>query len=219
MKYDFNHKDSFKDDEIIYNSPIDDGYAQYNGGQNQSEGRQGMERNRAARKRSGFFSFIVTIVLAVAVGLFLRTFVISFVDVIGSSMLPTLHTGNKVLMEMVSTRFSAPNRHDIVVCYYENHPDRYIKRVIGLPGETVEIRDSVVYIDGVRLHEPFLSEEAYPMNDFGPELVKEGYLLVMGDNRRFSLDSTSEGVGQIPLKDVMGRAVLKIWPIDEFGGI
>ncbi len=93
--------------------------------------------------------------------------------------------------------------------------DDLIKRVVGLPGETVTIEDNRVHIDGVAIDEPYLSETS-SMPDEGPFEVGEGQVFVMGDNREFSFDSRR--FGPIPQDDLVGEAFLTIWPLSHFGG-
>ena len=170
-------------------------------------------------KSSGIKSFIITLVVAIAIGLFLKFFVISFVDVQGSSMIPTLHTGDKLLIEKVVYRFALPSRGDVIVCTYDNYPDVYVKRVIGLPGDTLEIKDGYLHINGEMVEEPYLDPSVYPLENYGPVTIEEGHVFVMGDNRGRSLDSTSSSVGQISLDNIIGCARLKVWPLSEFGGL
>jgi len=95
----------------------------------------------------------------------------------------------------------------------------FIKRVIGLPGETLEIHDHTVYIDGKALAEPYLTDAARRANgDFGPIQVPQGKLFVMGDNRGNSLDSRF-GLGFVPIDKVIGRAFVIIWPPSDVGGL
>ncbi|MDL2289381.1 signal peptidase I [Clostridia bacterium OttesenSCG-928-F22] len=176
-------------------------------------------RNRRRRKRSGINGFILTVLIAVIIGVLLRLFVFSFMDVVGPSMQPTLHTGNKVLVEKLSYLLGAPSRNDVVVCHYNDGEDYYIKRVIGLPGETLEIRDNILYINGQEVPQPYLDTAIFPLKNFGPIKIEEGHIFVVGDNRNQSMDSTSPTVGQLPLSNIKGCARLKVWPLNELGAL
>lgn len=156
--------------------------------------------------------------------LILCTFlVIEFVgqrtEVEGMSMYPTLEDKENLILDKLTYRFRDPERYDIVVFpppYKVN--TYYIKRVIGLPGETVQIVDGEVYIDGEKLvldfgyekiEDPGLAETAF--------VLGEDEYFVMGDNRNASLDSREPEVGNIRRNDIIGRAFLRIWPLDRFG--
>ena len=134
-------------------------------------------------------------------------------------MSPTLKDKENLILDKISYRFRDPERYEIVVFppkYKEN--TYYIKRVIGLPGETVQIRDGDVYIDGMRLEE----DGAYgKINDPGlaaePFLLGEEEYFVLGDNRNDSIDSREPEVGAVRREDILGRAFFRLWPLSEFG--
>lgn len=125
------------------------------------------------------------------------------------SMQPTLYAGNFVVVNKVSYKFGQPHRGDIIVFRYPPDPaqDPYIKRVIGLPGESVQIKDDRVYINGVRISEPYLSLQTHHGGEW---TVPQDALFVMGDNRNNSSDSRSWGV--VPIENVIGKAALVYWP-------
>jgi signal peptidase I len=131
----------------------------------------------------------------------------------GSSMEPTLHTGEFVVVDKVSYRIGSPQRGDVIVFHYPRNPQKeYIKRVIGLPGDTVNITDGHVYINGQPLQEPYIAAApAYP----GSWTVNEGALFVLGDNRNNSDDSHRWGT--VPFNYVVGRAILVYWPPEQWG--
>ena len=140
-------------------------------------------------------------------------------EVEGMSMSPTLKDKENLILDKISYRVRDPERYEIVVFppkYKEN--TYYIKRVIGLPGETVQIRNGEVYIDGMRLE----GDEAYgKIKDPGlaaePFLLGEEEYFVLGDNRNDSIDSREPEVGAVRREDILGRAFFRLWPLSEFG--
>ena len=155
---------------------------------------------------------------AVVIGLtfFVITFVAQRTQVNGESMYPALHDKDNLIVDKFSYHFCDPKRYDIVVFPY-HYKDRtyYIKRVIGLPGETVQIKDGYVYIDGQRLDEHF-SEEKIQNAALASEpivLGKDEYF-VLGDNRNASEDSRFPDVGKVKRKEIIGRAWIRIWPLN-----
>lgn len=156
-------------------------------------------------------SWIFLIVVAFLISFLLRAYVIQPFRVQMTSMVSTLEPNDLVLVEKITYRFSKPQRGDIVVFVPPNNPnDKYIKRVIGLPGETVSIKSDTVYIDGKPLKEPYLNS---PMADMEPIKVPEDSVFVMGDNRSVSLDSRS--FGPIKISSIIGKAVLIYWPLNH----
>lgn len=150
------------------------------------------------------------------------TFVMQRTEVSGHSMEPTLYDHDSLLIEKVTYRFGDAKRFDIVVFPYRYGKDEYfIKRVIGLPGETVTIdTEGKIYINGEVLDEHYGAETildpgvAYDGVTLGPDEY-----FVMGDNRNHSMDSRDPSVGVINKKDILGHAFLRIYPFDSFGGI
>lgn len=165
--------------------------------------------------------WIVYIIIIVALAWGIITFVGQRTQVSGSSMETTLSDGDQLIVDKISYRFRAPNRYDIVVFPYQYEENTYyIKRIIGLPGETVQIVDGYVYIDGQQLDEHYGNEV---MLDPGiaeePVTLGDDEYFVLGDNRNNSQDSRAANVGVIHGKDLLGRAWIRIWPLSEFGVI
>jgi len=132
--------------------------------------------------------------------------------VLGSSMEPNLHQGQYLLVNKVEYRLRAPARGDIIVFHYPNNPsDDYVKRVIGLPGEKLEVRDGRVFVNSVALEEPYLRGSTMP--NYSGE-VPADTVFVMGDNRGNSSDSRAWGA--LPQKYIVGRAVLCYWPPEQW---
>ena len=176
-----------------------------------------IEQEAAAKKKGGkrfWLELIKTVAIAVVLAGLLRFFVIFPVRVDGPSMQPTLHTENVLLVEKLSLYFDHIDRFDVVIVTYPDRDGLYVKRVIGLPGETVSVQNGYVYIDGEKLEDPY-NPRGEMVRDMEPVTVPEDAVFVMGDNRNNSLDSTSTAVGPIPKKNLQGVAVVCIWPVGE----
>ncbi|MDY3918850.1 MAG: signal peptidase I [Candidatus Limivivens sp.] len=137
----------------------------------------------------------------------------------GMSMYPTLEDGDNLIVDKISYRFRDPQRYDIIVFPFQYKENTYyIKRIIGLPGETVRIVDGKMTINGELLNEDY----GYEIME-SPGLAQEAITLgedeyfVLGDNRNNSMDSREPAVGTIKRKDIIGRAFLRIWPLSDFG--
>lgn len=167
------------------------------------------------------FDWMESIVFALAIVVILFSFVSRIVRVEGDSMVPTLLDHDRVL---VSNLFYKPKAGDIVVITQENrHNAPLIKRVIATEGQTVDIdtESGLVYVDGVALDEPYTSDLTYNAGNAYtyPLVVEENMLFCLGDNRPISSDSRDSGVGMINEDNIMGKAVLRIFPFSSFGGI
>jgi signal peptidase I len=150
--------------------------------------------------------------VGLAVVLFLAINAVSArVRVDGYSMRPTLENGEFVLVNRMAYKFGQPERGDIIVFRSLNAPEDLIKRVIGLPGETVRVESGKVYVNDVPLAEAYI---AAPPNYAGTWSVPDGYLFVLGDNRNDSSDSHSWGL--LPIDNIVGKAVLVYWPFSNF---
>ena len=166
-------------------------------------------------------SWIIYIVIVVILSLGIITFVGQRTKVSGHSMETTLSDGDNLIVDKISYRFRDPERFEIIVFpfQYEEHT-YYIKRIIGLPGETVQVIDGYVYINGEMLDENYGLEV---MDDPGiaaePISLGEDEYFVLGDNRNHSSDSRDPSVGVLHRDDIMGRAWIRIWPFDKFGVI
>lgn len=155
--------------------------------------------------------------LAAVLVYLLVTFVVQRADVFGRSMEPVLQDGDVLLVEKLTYRFLDPERFDIVVFSYGGGEDRYYtKRIVGLPGETVQIRDGLVYIDGQPLSGDVGQE---PIRDPGraaePVVLEEDEYFVLGDNRNLSSDSRNFDVGNVTRDSIVGRIWFRVWPLGE----
>ena len=150
----------------------------------------------------------------------IRTFIATPVIVSGSSMDPTLKNGQVLILNKLAKKYS---RDDIVVidAKINGKKERIVKRIIGLPGETLEYKDGFLYINGKRTHDDFVNfTRDFTLEDVtGKKKIPEGYYFVMGDNRRNSLDSRDPRVGLVKKSDIIGKPILRIWPLNKIGTI
>ena len=172
---------------------------------------------RKTRRTRDIISMVITLVAAFLIAMFLRSFVFVFATVDGPSMLPTLETGEKIFVTRYTYYFQEIERGDIVVCDFpsESYPDHYVKRVIGLGGEKVSIKNGVVYINGEALSEDYILSP--PIDDMEETVVPEGCVFVMGDNRNNSTDSRKSYIGPINKKLIIGKARCILFPFSKFG--
>jgi signal peptidase I len=174
------------------------------------------EEDVGARRRRALVDWIIVIGVALLVAFLVRTFVLAHFVVDGTSMADTLHDGDRVFVNKLSYRLHDPNRGDVVVLHQLSGTSErdLIKRVIALPGETIEVRNCDVIIDGRRLDEPYLDQQIVtPGNcggDVAPTMVPDDHVFVMGDNRAGSLDSRN--LGPIDDDELVGRAFVVFWP-------
>jgi len=209
------------DDPAALDAPVassDDG----DDGQDEKTDGDGDDDDGKAKRSPGrvLFDWIVVVGVALLVALVIRTFVLAHFVVDGTSMVNTLHDGDRVFVNKLSYRLHDPNRGDVVVLHqFEDTQERdLIKRVIGLPGETIEMRSCQVTIDGRLLDEPYLDPEVVqPGNcggDFAPVTIEDDHVFVMGDNRGGSQDSRD--LGPIDGDELVGRAFVVFWPSDNW---
>ncbi|NDJ53580.1 MAG: signal peptidase I [Chloroflexi bacterium] len=174
------------------------------------------EKQVATRPLAVLREVIETVGLAIAMWLLINLF-IQNVQVVSVSMLPTLHEDQRLIVNKSAYWFGEPDRGDVIVFRSpQNGEERLIKRVIGLPGDTLEIRDGIVYINEVIISEPYISAPTNSPRD-GRWTIPPNSYFVMGDNRPSSNDSRSWGM--VPQDFIIGRAVLSVWPIDDWGVI
>ena len=157
--------------------------------------------------------WIVYILLIIGLTYFIITFVGQRTRVSGSSMETTLQNGDNLIVDKISYRFRDPKRYDIIVFPYKYEENTYyIKRIIGMPGETVQIKDGYVYIDGERLLSDIYGNELIkdPQTAADPITLKENEYFVMGDNRNHSMDSRDPSVGVLTKEDLIGKTAIAI---------
>ena len=175
------------------------------------------------RKMRELFGWVAYIVVLVCIVHLTVTYVGQRTVVAGDSMLNTLHDKDNLIIDKVSYRFRDPERYEIIVFPYRHAEETfYIKRIIGLPGETVQIKDGYVYINEQKLEESF-GREVIRADRYGqaaePITLGEDEYFVLGDNRNESADSRETSVGILKREDLIGRAWVRIWPLDSFGSL
>lgn len=171
-------------------------------------------RAPAERPKSALRETLETVLVALVIALLIRSFLVQLYVVDGESMFPTLHHGDRLLVNKIGYRLSEPKPGDVVVVEDPANPRRQlIKRVIAIGGETVEVRNHVVFIDGKPLEEQFVHPFSVHFSDVKPVKVPEGYVYVMGDNRGGSLDSRA--LGPIQVSKVEGKAFFLFWPVSR----
>lgn len=181
------------------------------------------QKNTEEHKEKSMLRELLSMLLYIAVVLVVTFLIVHFVgqrtQVDGSSMYPTLENRDNLITDKITYRFKDPERFDIIVFPYQ-HADHtyYIKRIIGLPGDTVQVIDGKVYINGEDLNENYGRETIDdPGTAAEPVTLGDDEYFVMGDNRNNSSDSRDPNVGLIHRKDIIGRAWLRIWPFNKFG--
>ena len=179
------------------------------------------EKQRQQKVENPLIELVKTFVLSGVLALGIRSFVAEARYIPSGSMLPTLQINDRLIIDKLSYEFRSPERGDIVVfsptdeLQKQNFKDAFIKRVIGLPGETVEVKDGQVYINGQAIQEKYIEDK--PNYRFGPVKVPDNQYLVLGDNRNNSYDSHYWGF--VPRKNIIGRAVVRFWPLNRVGEI
>lgn len=179
--------------------------------------KQGEKRRKSLLAEAVSWTFYIIVILVVT--FLVVQFVGQRTTVNGISMYPTLNDGDSLIVDKITYQFSNPKRFDVVVFPFQYQEDTYyIKRVIGLPGETVQIVEGVIYINGQPLAEEYgsgLIEKAGLASE--PVTLGEDEYFVLGDNRNNSSDSREPSVGNVRKNNIIGRAVIRIWPVTEAG--
>jgi len=158
------------------------------------------------------------LLIAIGLALIIIVFLYQPVKVEGTSMAPLLSDQERIFINKFVYRFEPIQRGDVVVFWYPVDPSKsFIKRVVGLPGETVEIRQGVVYVNGKSLPEPYVPPQYEDLSDYSPKTVPDDSFFVMGDHRISSNDSRV--FGAVQSRYIYGRAVFAYWPVDHFGSL
>ncbi|MBQ2956789.1 MAG: signal peptidase I [Clostridia bacterium] len=164
--------------------------------------------------------WVVSLSVALVAVFLIRSFLFTIIRVDGPSMSDTLLNGDRLMVTVLDMKLHGPDRFDVIICKYPGKNDQYVKRVIGLPGDTIEVKSGVLYVNGEAIEEPFLSDSRTvrfdkPSNSFGPIVIPEGEYFVMGDNRDNSNDSRA--VGTITEDMVIGKVRFVFWPLSHIG--
>lgn len=168
--------------------------------------------------KSEIREYVEAFVIAVVLALFIITFIAQSFRVDGSSMEPSLHDGQRLIVDKLSYRFSTPRIGDIVVFRYPTDLQRmFIKRIIGVAGDEILISDGSVYVNGIRLIENYINGPTYGAfaRSYGPVIVPANSFFVLGDNRLNSDDSRFPDVGFVPRENIIGRAIFVYWPLND----
>ena len=159
--------------------------------------------------------WVISIVVAVALAMFIRTFIVELYVVDGPSMRPTLESEERLVVNKFIYRFRPPEKGEVRVFQYPRDPRRdFIKRVIATPGDTIEIREGRVLVNDQLLTEDYILEKT--RSEYPKSTVPEGRVFVMGDNRNNSEDSRFADVGFVPYDLIKGKAMIVFWPISQY---
>ena len=178
-----------------------------------------MSNSRAEKRNKSIaysliFGWLLPIVIAISIALAVNKFVVYKVYIPSGSMIPTLNVGDQLFVTKIYDT-NKIKRGDIVVFKSEELNDQLIKRVIGLPGDEIEIKDGVVYINGTALQENYVKNE--DKNSNGKFEVPEGKFFFLGDNRPVSLDSSRWSNPYIDAKDIEAKALVRVYPFNQMG--
>ncbi len=206
------------EDEFESTQNIKDNNTKDNGEVPQTEQKKDISFGK--KVRNSIIELCIYAAIIIVCVAFVPKYVLQRTIVDGKSMMDTLKHGENLLVEKVSYHFTDPDRFDVIVFYPHGREstDYYIKRVIGLPGETVQIIGEDIYIDGEKLEENFGKD---PIIEAGmadePIKLGDDEFFVLGDNRTVSEDSRYEEVGPVKRENIEGKAILRIYPLSEFG--
>ncbi|MCA1321380.1 signal peptidase I [Bacillus tianshenii] len=178
-----------------------------------------------ARSKNELWEWVKALAIAVLLAAGIRYFFFAPIVVDGESMMPTLHDKDRMIVNKIGYKIGDPERFDIVVFHATQDKD-YIKRVIGLPGDEIEYRDDVLYINGDPYEEPYLDKYKEQLQGDGPltedftleertgsKVVPKGHIFVMGDNRRYSRDGRH--IGTVSQEEVLGKTNIVYWPLAD----
>ena len=164
------------------------------------------------RVRDELVAWVKTVASAAVYATLIVTFGFQVARVEGMSMAPTLEDQDRLIVNKLIYRVSAPRRGDIVMLYYPVNPDKsFVKRVIAEEGDFVRIVDGRVYVNDVPIHDDYVPLEFRSHDDWGPQVIQEGYYFVMGDHRNNSSDSRHWGL--VPKKYIIGKVQVRWWPV------
>jgi signal peptidase I len=167
---------------------------------------------RVAQVKEELVAWVKTLMSAAVYAVLIVTFLFQVARVEGQSMAPTLEDQDRLIVNKLVYRIGEPRRGDIVMLYYPLNPDKsFVKRVIAEEGDTVRIVDGRVYVNDIPLKDDYVASEYRSHDDWGPQVIPEGYDFVMGDHRNNSSDSRHWGM--VPKKYIIGKVQLRWWPV------
>ena len=169
---------------------------------------------RLAQVKEELTAWLKTLVSAAVYAILIVTFGFQVARVEGQSMAPTLEDQDRLIVNKLVYRIGDPRRGDIVMLYYPLNPDKsFVKRVIAEEGDTVRIVDGRVYVNDIPLKDDYVASEYRSHDDWGPQVIPEGYYFVMGDHRNNSSDSRHWGF--VPKKYIIGKVQVRWWPVPQ----
>ena len=178
---------------------------------------------RRAKAKKEIREWIVSIAVALLAVFLIRSFLFTVIRVDGDSMRETLHDGERLIVTVADVKLSGVQRDDVVICHYPGRTgllgmkENFVKRVVGVAGDTIVMLNGDTFINGEKVEEPFVAYPSPFIN--GAWEVPEGYVFVCGDNRAGSHDSRSADVGFIAENEVVGKVRLVMWPLDAIRAV
>ncbi|MGH3147573.1 MAG: signal peptidase I [Rubrobacter sp.] len=192
------------------------------GGGHESPWGETTSRRSSRKGGGGLLEFVVILLVAFLVVFgFVRPFVVEAFYIPSESMVPTLEVGDRVLANKFVYRFEEPSRGDVVVFESVEESEtggtttELIKRIVGVPGDEVQVQDGTLYVNGQPQNEPYVNQELLDGGVYGPTVVPEGHVFVMGDNRGNSRDSRF--FGPVPYENIEGQGFVIFWPLPRAG--
>lgn len=181
------------------------------------------------KEKNELLEWLKAILVSALFVIAIRVFIFTPMVVDGASMMPTYENGDRVIVNKIGKQISDFERFDVIV--FEAKEDiNYIKRIIGLPGDHIAYEDDVLYVNGNAMDEPYLNTNKENLLDNGTltqdltlesltglTVIPDGYLFVLGDNRRKSNDSREASIGLIPMEKVLGKTTIRIYPLENIG--
>lgn len=165
------------------------------------------------------FEWIKAIVVALVVVFVIKFFIFDIMAIDGMSMEPTLHHRDRVFVNIIGYKLGNPNRQDVIIFTPPIQKDSYyVKRIIGVPGDTVVVKGGKVYVNGTQIDEKYLSPGTYTEGNVDLK-VPEGKVFVLGDNRGNSEDSRDPRLGPVPIESIKGKVVFRLFPINNINKI
>jgi len=184
---------------------------------------QPQKEERRARVKKEIREWVVSIAVALIAVFLIRSFLFTIIRVDGDSMRETLHNGERLIVTIADIKLSGVQRGDVVICHYPGRTgllgmkENFVKRVVGVAGDTIVMLNGDTYINGEKVEEPFITYPSPFIN--GAWQVPEGYVFVCGDNRAGSHDSRSADVGPIAVSEIVGKVRFVMWPLSAIRAV